>query len=229
MTLGRRRNKQNQRTYVIDNTLYYKYYTTNYCGDQGAVGSVYYTRYYWENPATGRAIYLPLYCVTALATNSGDPTQIPDFAGVGEGPEWQERFSQEIRLSHQGETFDWLAGLYYEDSNDSWNSIWMKAANTPYQDSLSFAFLQNCVNNPPSNTFYDNYLCANDAYASANSIGSVDPAELAAALVNADHYWDSRDDTDWERTAVFGEVTWHVNDELNVTVGGRWFTTQNGL
>ena len=50
------------------------------------------------------------------------------MVGLGEGPEWQERFTQEIRLSHQGETFDWLAGLYYEDSNDSWNSVWMKDA-----------------------------------------------------------------------------------------------------
>jgi outer membrane receptor protein involved in Fe transport len=219
---------ENQRTYVIDNTLYYKYYTTNYCGDQGPVGSVSYTRYYWEDPVTNRAIYLPLYCVNARATADGDTTQIADFAGVGEGPEWQERFTQEIRLSYQGEKFDWLAGLYYEDSNDSWNSVWMKNANLPYNQSLSYGFLEACANNPPTGVWGDdNYLCASDPYASANSIGSVDNAELAAALVDADHYWDSRDDTDWEKKAVFGEVTWHASDKTDVTFGGRWFETTN--
>ena len=137
---------ENQRTYIVDNTLYYKYYTTNYCGDQGAVGSVYYTRYYWENANSGRVIYLPLYCVTSAAGgNLGDITQLPDMAGYGAGPEWQERFAQEIRLTHQGEQFDWLAGLYYEDSNDSWNSLWMADANTPYQESLSYALIESCL------------------------------------------------------------------------------------
>jgi len=211
---------ENQRTYQIDNTLYYKYYTTNYCGDQGAVGATYYTWYYWENPATDRAVYLPLYCVTPAANPSGDLTQIPDMAGVGEGPEWQERFSQEFRLSHQGETFDWLGGLYYEESNDSWNSVWMKDANTPYQDSMSYAFIEACVNGTVAN-----YGCTTGY--GGNPIDAADPAEVTAALANADHYWDSRDDTDWEQKAVFGEVTWHATDDLNVTVGGRWFETTN--
>ena len=210
---------ENQRTYIIDNTLYYKYYTTNYCGDQGAVGATWYTFYYWENPTTGRTVYLPLYCVTPV-TGNGDGTQIPDMAGFGAGPEWQERFSQEIRLTHQGETFDWIAGLYYEDSNDSWNSVWMADANTPYQDSLSYAYIESCVNGTVSN-----YACYG-AY-SANGQDQVDAATIRAALVNADHYWDSRDDTDWETKAVFGELTWHATEKLNVTVGGRLFETKN--
>ena len=208
----------NQRTYAIDNTLYYKYYTTNYCGDQGAAATTLYTYWYWENPVSDRAVYLPLYCVTSA--NPSDPTQIPDMAGIGQGPEWQDRFSQEIRLSHQGENFDWLAGLYYEDSNDAWNSVWMKNANLPYSESLSYAFLQSCIDGTVAN-----YLC-NDS-GSPNGIGRADPAEVAAALLVADHYWDSRDDTDWETKAVFGELTWHATDKMNVTIGGRYFETQN--
>jgi outer membrane receptor protein involved in Fe transport len=50
---------------------------------------------------------------------------------------------------------------------------------------------------------------------------------MAAALVNADHMWHSSDRTDWEMKAVFGEVTWHATDQLNVTIGGRWFETTN--
>ena len=212
---------ENQRTYIIDNTLYYKYYTTNYCGDQGPVGAVDYTFYYWENPVSGRAIYLPLYCVTSPAGgNFGDVAQIPDMAGFGAGPEWQERFSQEIRLSHQGENFDWLAGLYYEDSNDSWNSLWMANANLPYQESMSFAYMQACLDGSVSN-----YTCFGEF--SPNGQDKVPAADRAAALATADHYWDSRDDTDWEQKAVFGEVTWHATDELNVTFGGRYFDNTN--
>ena len=212
---------ENQRTYQIDNTLYYKYYTTNYCGDQGAVGSTYYTWYYWENPVTGRAVYLPLYCVTpAAGSPSGDVTQIPDFAGIGEGPEWQERFTQEFRMSYQGEHFDWLAGLYYEKSEDNWNSVWMKSANTPYQESLSYAFIEACLNGTVAN-----YLCYGSY--SPNGLDQADPAAVAAALATADHYWDSRDNTDWDQRAVFGEITWHATEKMNVTVGGRWFKSEN--
>ncbi|GEM_PF-81599 len=212
---------ENQHTFQWDNTLYYKYYTTRYCGDQGAADTTLYTFYYWENPVTNRAVYLPIYCTTpAAGSPSGDVTQIPDMAGVGEGPEWQDRFSQEIRLTHQGENFDWLAGLYYEESNDSWNSVWMKDANTPYSDSLAYAFIDSCVNGTVSN-----YVCY--GYYSGNGIDQADPAEVRAALLTADHMWDSRDDTDWKQKAIFGEVTWHATDKLNVTIGGRYFETKN--
>ena len=218
----------NFRNYKWDATLYYRYYAVNYCGDQGAVGATSYTRYYWEDPVTGRAIYLPTYCQSPRTQPNGDTSQVPDWVGSGGGPEIVERFSQEFRLSHQGETFDWLAGLYYEDSNDSWDYIWMNAENIPFSDSLGYAFLDWCANNPPTGVWGDdNYLCASDPYAGANNYGSVPTAELAAALASADHYWDSRDNTDWERKAVFGEVTWHASDKVNVTVGGRWFETTN--
>jgi outer membrane receptor protein involved in Fe transport len=142
------------------------------------------------------------------------------MVGIGEGPEWQERFSQEIRFSHQGETLDWLAGLYYEDSNDSWNSVWMKDALTPYPQSLSYAFIEACHNGTVAN-----YLCYGSS--SANGLDKADPAAVAAALLTADHYWDSRDDTDWKTKAVFGEVVWHIADQWDLTVGGRWFETTN--
>ncbi len=225
---------ENQRTYAVDNTLYYKYYTAGaaYCEDRGRFadyqdGPAYYAplpNYYWlwENPSTGRAVYAPVYCVASVG---GDPvhgpTQIPDMAGVGEGPEWQKRFTQEIRLSHQGENFDWLAGLYYEDSNDSWNSVWMKNANLPFNQSMSYAFMQDCASGGDTAA----WQCSGSSWGILS-----DPqrhAEILAALEVADHYWDSRDDTDWETKAIFGEFTWHINDQWNLTVGGRWFETKN--
>jgi outer membrane receptor protein involved in Fe transport len=212
---------ENQRDYIIDNTLYYKYYTTGYCGDQGAAATTWYTWYYWQNPVTDRAVYLPVYCVTpAAGSPSGDVTQVPDMAGYGAGPEWQDRFSQEFRLSHQGEKFDWIAGLYYEESNDGWTSVWMADANTPIQESLSYAFHEACVNGTVAN-----YVCYGSY--SGNGMDQIPAAERAAALATATHMWHSHDETDWKKQAVFGEVTWHVNDKTNVTFGGRWFEDEN--
>jgi len=210
---------ENQRTYKIDNTLYYKYYSSNYyCQDHGPFNQAQY--WYWENQATGRAVYNPLYCVIPVANPGGDNEQIPDFAGVGAGPEWQERFSQEFRLSHQGETFDWLAGLYYEDSKDSWDSVWMANANLPFQDTMSYAFIADCVEGT-SFSAQNMWACG------ASWLGGADAAVLADVVANADTYWDSRDRTDWEQKAVFGEITWHATDRTNVTIGGRYFETTN--
>ncbi len=214
----------NQRTYQIDNTLYYKYYTTAYCSDHGDHIAGYYWQ--WNNTTTGRAIYAPLYCVTPVGGDPvGGPSQLADMAGVGEGPEWQERFTQEFRLSHQGETFDWLAGLYYEDSNDAWNSVWMKDPNTPFNQSTTYAFMADCASgaNPDTTAMWQ--CSAGSEWGQLGTPGGA--AAINAALANADHYWDSRDDTDWKTKAVFGEVTWHATDELNVTIGGRWFETEN--
>ena len=218
---------ENQRTYVIDNTLYYKYYLTrNYCTDKGvwadlnptAYGYFYY--WLWENPETGRAIYGPLYCEFPTASGPGGVDQLPDFIGAGKGPEWQERFTQEIRLSHQGEKFDWLAGLYYEDSKDSWDSVWMANDNLAFQDTMSYAFIADCVEGTS--------FSANNMWACGSAwLGGADPAVLADVIANADTYWDARDRTSWEQKAVFGEITWHATERINVTVGGRYFETSN--
>ena len=230
---------ENQRTYKIDNTLYYKYYTTNYyCTDHGA-WPVAYTAYpsysgikywFWHNVATGRAVYNPLYCTIPTVNPSGDPTQIADFAGYGAGPEWQERFSQELRLSHQGETFDWLAGLYYEDSKDSWNSVWMANDKIPYQDTMSYAFLASCADGSqthPAPTPADPNATITMWACTPGWLGFDPSTEMLGIIADADIYWDSRDSTNWEQNAVFGEVTWHATEQMNVTVGGRWFETTN--
>ncbi|MCH8073897.1 MAG: TonB-dependent receptor, partial [Proteobacteria bacterium] len=202
---------ENQRTYVNDTTLYYHYYMARfYCTDQGVAPSP--TYYLWDNPDTGRAIYNPRYCSLFPTTNpTGDVTQLPDIVGAGEGPEWQDRFTQEIRLSAQGETFDWLAGLYYEESNDSWNGVWIKSANVPFQESMAYAAIRDCFEGPssitnPPDELGDSYRWG--CHTGSNAVNNADPAIVAASLITADHLWDSRDDTDWETKAVFGELTW---------------------
>ena len=126
-----------ERAYSNDRTLYFKYYHTWACEDRGTGAPGYYEV---SIDATGRTVYYPTYCPMPLTSPSGDPHQQADFIGIGQGPEWQDRFTQEIRLSHQGERFDWLAGLYYEDSSDNWDAVWM-AGPQPYGQSLANTWL----------------------------------------------------------------------------------------
>ena len=222
---------ENQRTFQIDNTMYYKYYMTrNYCTDKGAwadLGAPSYGYFYywlWENQATGRAIYSPLYCVFPTVNPSGDNTQLPDLYGRGRGPEWADRFTQEIRLSSEGDTFSWLAGLYYEDSSDNWNSVWMESDTVPYNQSMSYQFMEDCATGAWPGAA--GWTCGSGGtFAILTTPGGA--TSVLNALQNADHYWDSRDNTEWGMKAVFGEFTWHMTDSVDVTLGGRWFDQTN--
>ena len=96
----------------------------------------------------------------------------------------------------------------------------MKDPNTPYAESIAYAFIEACTNGTVAN-----YVCYGSY--SGNGLDQIPVAERAAALVNADHHWHSEDRTDWERKAVFGELTWHATEKMNVTFGGRWFDYEN--
>jgi outer membrane receptor protein involved in Fe transport len=104
------------------------------------------------------------------------------------------KFSQEFRLFHQGETIDWVAGFFYEKSHEEW--VFDTFADG-YDQSRSF----------------QNYLDGNLIWR-----GNPIPAGPSG-----DQWWRSADDTDWEQWAIFGEVTWHINDAWDLTVGARWF------
>jgi outer membrane receptor protein involved in Fe transport len=131
-----------ERNYAFsqDQTIYYKYWSTWACEDLGPANG-YFGYYNWDDVATGRTFYYPMYCPMGPA-RSGDIRQQADYIGVVEGPSWQDKFAQEFRLSHQGEKFDWLAGLYYEDSNDNWDAVWLKGITADYQDTLSLRFAE---------------------------------------------------------------------------------------
>ncbi len=176
--------------YSIDGAIYHKYYTAWGCEERADTAYYYWL---WVNPATGMGIYYPQYCIMP-----GDPTVTPysigDANAILEGPEWNDKFAQEFRLSHQGEKFDWLAGLYYEESTDNWDAVWAKSTTGDYQDTMSLFYLEDIS-------------------------GTTFPTATGAYL--------SSDRTDWEQKAVFGEVTWHINDQWHATVGARWFETTN--
>ena len=199
--------------YSTDATLYYRYYQAWGCADRGDASTFDFDYYYWifENTDTGRAVYYPRYCVNG-GSAIGDPSVQADFTGTQEGPSFQDRFAQEFRLSHQGDTIDWLVGAYYEDSNDNWDFNWFKADGVDFQTTQALTFMEALYSNPAN--------CTAEYVAQ----GFCQPG---TTFPNADFVWYGEDRTQWKQKAVFGEATWHINEDWNLTVGGRFFETTN--
>ncbi len=109
---------------VYDTTMYSKYYAAWGCYDSGA--------------------YAPAYCL--------GPSYSSDVLSIQDAPEHKDRFAQEIRLSHQGDDFDWLAGLYYEDGNDEWESHYGMPTNFDYQESIAFGYFTDLWGELPDDT-----------------------------------------------------------------------------
>ena len=181
---------------LYDVTAYAHYWSAIYCHDS------YYSAadapYYWVNPDTGYVVWWPVYC-------QGESVD-SDFFSSYYTPSQQDKFTTEFRLSHQGDTIDWLAGIYYEESNDSYQAPF----GTPtlggngdvniYQDSISLQYWE---------WYFSNYYGSPASYPEATS------------------HWYSESSTDWEQKAVFGEFTWHINDAWDLTLGGRFFKRTN--
>ena len=194
---------------VDDITNYAHYWTAQYCHDgyyqagSGIAGQPYYSAYYFANPDTGYYVW-GAYCQGASVDG--------DYFASNSGPSQDDKFTTEIRLSHQGDTFDWLMGFYYEDSSDSWQSPFATpttggdGSNQNFQSSVAAQFWE--------------FYWANYYGSPANPIPSTN---LAGATSN----WYSESTTDWEQKAVFGEVSWHMTDNLNLTLGGRFFSREN--
>jgi len=103
------------------------------------------------------------------------------------------KFSQEFRLAHQGERFDWVAGVYYEEAEQDWTFDTFETG-FGYENSKS----------------YQNYLA-----------GRVFGEPTVTDSQN--RWWRSGDSTDSSQWAVFGEWTMHVSERWDVTLGGRYF------
>ncbi len=176
--------------YLTDVTTYAHYWNAQYCRDSGVPAS--YSPYYFANPATGNAIWWPVYC--QAPTVDGDSLLAHFVNGQ------MDKFTQEFRLSAQGDTIDWLVGLFYERSNDDFQSSFAVPTTggdgsvNLYQDSLSLAYYE---------------FARGTSYANTSS------------------GWYSASATDWEQQAIFGEVTWHMNDQFDLTLGGRYYDRSN--
>ncbi len=156
-------------------------------------GSVYFRSY------TMYCAYYAKYCYGTQGRYTSAYTPGSDITGVVEETEWKDRFTQEIRLSHHGDDYDWLLGLFYEDGNDDWDSVWMKPTSLPGGFATSTA----------AGYWLDQHDHL-DSY----------PEDPIAT-------WLSTDRTTWTQVALFGEFTWHYDDKTDITVGGRYFQHDN--
>ncbi len=181
---------ERKNNYLNDVTAYSHYWTAAYCKDSGYTQA--YAPYYFANPDTGYVIWWPVYCHGS--TVNGDSLNAAFLHAQ------QDKFTQEIRLSSEGDTLDWLLGLYFEESNDDWQSSFAGPTTggdgsvNLYQDSISLAAYE---------------WMRGETYPGATS------------------HWYSQNYTDWKQSAVFGEATWHINDAYDLTIGGRYFDRSN--
>ena len=94
-------------------------------------------------------------------------------------------------MVHQGETIDWVAGLYYENSDEEYDF----------------------------DTFTEGY---NQSQGWVNLLADRTDQPVPTQP-SGDSWWFSTTSTNWKQWAVFGEVTWHINDSWDLTGGARWF------
>lgn len=183
----------------FDNTDYAHYWAAQYCHDSEYLPNAD-MPYYWTNPATGYLVLFPVYCQ--------GPTVEGDYLTKSEGKLDDDKLTAEIRLSSEGETFDWIVGLYREESSNGALSGTPFAVPTTggngdneiYQNSVSLQYWE---------MYWSNYYGTPTTYPQASA------------------HWFSGGHTDWEQTAVFGEMTWHINDDWDLTLGGRYFDRSN--
>jgi len=118
--------------------------------------------------------------------------------------------SQEFRLAYNGDRVDWVAGVFWEDRHEEWD---FDSFVDGYRDSQAF---DNWVR--PFSYFTRPTGTPGSYYYIPDGWGV--PASPT------DSWWFSADDTDWETLAVFGEATFHLNDQWSFTAGGRWFEVE---
>jgi outer membrane receptor protein involved in Fe transport len=113
-----------------------------------------------------------------------------------------EAFIQEFRLvSNESDSgFDWIVGAFYMDQD---NSVWQ----------LSY--------NPGMNEFYN--ACVDTG---GPECGGFWPATFYPGEQLSEIDFEYIRDTDYEETAVYGELTYHVSDTFRLTGGFRWFDNE---
>ena len=175
---------------LTDRTLYHKHWSTLYCSSNWAANP----NYYFQDPADGTVTAWPRYC--------WGPTGQSDITTVQGGGDWEDKISQEFRLTYDGEDYSWLLGLFIEDSNDDWDRRWGMPTSNSYQDSVSLLYWE---------------------IGGGSTWGASGSGYGVGAFPNATAPWYDQDYTNWKQKALFGEFTWRIDDQWTATVGGRAF------
>ncbi len=184
---------EREKDQLEDITTYAHYWAAQYCHDTAYDQTWAYASYYWANPDTGNVVWWPVYC-------SGTSVDADFYSAYGQ-PFKDDKLSVEIRLQNQGDTFDWIVGGYYEDSTDTWFAPF----NIPTNGGT--------VRDPYGADALYNQSIARDYY----------EFYYGGDWSNTTESWSSGQVRDWEQKAIFGEMTWHISDDWDLTVGGRYF------
>jgi outer membrane receptor protein involved in Fe transport len=119
-----------------------------------------------------------------------------------------EAFIQEFRLvsNDNDSNFDWLVGAFYMDQK---NSVYQLSYNP------GMNLFKNACRIPTDPVTYEPVCSVGGFY------GGFWPRFYAGDLSEIDFEYIR--DTSYEETAIYGEITYHVSDELRFTGGFRWF------
>lgn len=121
------------------------------------------------------------------------------LAGTQFNDQVQKRESYEARLTSISDSrLQWMAGAFYEDTYDRW---FYGVKNPDLVDTTSFYWAQ----------YY--------AYVAKYYYGY----DVQYPIPPTDIYYQNAHDKTVKQTAIFGEVTYALNDEWSITGGARWF------
>jgi len=185
--------------YKNDVTAYHHYWAGAYwsCGGAGYFRDLDPDIYYWYyHSPEGQVMYNGTYCLA--------PTADGDYLSTINDTYNQDRFTWEVRMSSQGDTIDWLAGVYYEDSTNGYHDWFGDVTDGNFQDSVALDWAEKYVGvlggwiEDPTETYPDAFVA-----------------------------WNADSQTKWKQYAAFGEVVWHATDQMDVTFGGRYFDRSN--
>jgi len=156
-------------------------------------------KYEWDNAnySQWRSVYYGGFDLDA-GTGSYNIYNTGVLIGTEFNDQKQERTAYEVRLTSQGESrFAWMAGAFFEDVTDSWDS----------------------PSRLPGLTGTTAWDVANYYACIANNQGY----DIACPLADTDIYYSNKYRKNIKQTALFGEVTYNLTDQWSITGGARWF------
>ena len=134
-----------------------------------------------------------------------------DFGGdpLGNSIDAQEkdRVSFEARLSSSSESdsrWSWIAGVFYNKFEEGPESFTANVVGMSDNCSVYYAYYEGCVGQFTYASYLHYYY-----------FGTLDKL--------SDNWWHGVYEAKNEQTAVFGEVTFDVTENLAITLGGRWY------
>ena len=138
-----------------------------------------------------------------------------DFTGADlffvESSEEYEQDSFEFRIaSPTGQAFEWIAGMYYQESDLDFNDAFFTTPDTIVQYPINTGLFGQFAQLEAANTLPAGFLYP----------GTFPLSGPADSLVNISVPREFTQES--ELTSIFGQVTWNVSDVMRLTLGARY-------